>query len=146
MPGVRAFLIQPGIGKFQGRSNVSTAKHIFAAALLLVMVTATSAHATCAFSPFSFFPDRNDRVHVRVETDDKSFCDNSFREGPGYHFTDVSLAKAPPHGFVETLGPNHYAYHAFPNYQGRDQYTIRACAIVGERKGCSMLIYDVTVR
>jgi hypothetical protein len=133
------------MAKLHGRSIVSPVKRLFAVALLLVIVAGSSARADCAFSPHTFFPDRNDRVHVRVETDGESFCDNSFREGPGYHFIDVSLVKAPPHGLVATLGDNHYAYHAAPNYRGRDQYTIRACAIVGEHKGCSTLIYDVTI-
>ncbi len=79
-------------------------------------------------------------------TDAESFCDNSFREGPGYRFTNISLVKAPPHGIVATLGPNHFEYHAMPNYRGADQYTIRACAVVGARRGCSTLVYNVTVR
>src|SRR5262245_15640074 len=31
------------------------------------------------------------------------------------------------------IGSNHFAYHAFPNYHGPDQYTIRACAVVNKR-------------
>jgi hypothetical protein len=114
--------------------------------LPLLAASAGAARADCRFSPFAFFPDRNDTVHVRVATDGESFCDNSFREGPGYTFTKVTVVKAPPHGIVATLGPNHYAYRALPNYRGRDSYTIRACANVGARKGCSTLIYDVTVQ
>jgi hypothetical protein len=119
---------------------------LLAASALLTVAAPPPARSECAFSPFAFFPDRNGRVHVPVQTDGEGFCDNSFREGPGYRFTDVSVVKHPPHGMVATLGANHYAYHALPKYKGRDQYTIRACANVGERKGCSTLIYDVTVR
>jgi len=114
-------------------------------ALTTMIISATAAKAACAFQPYAFFPDRNDRVDVKVSSDGESFCDNSFREGPGYRFTDVSVTAAPKHGLVATLGPNHFAYHAFPNFKGADRYTIRACAIVGERKGCSTLIYQVTV-
>lgn len=115
-------------------------------ALPLAVGAANAAQAACAFSPYSFFPDRNDRVQVSVETDAQSFCDNSFREGPGYHFTDVSLVKGPRHGLVATIGEHHFAYHAFANYQGPDAYVIRACATVGARKGCSTLTYEVTIR
>jgi len=126
-----------------GKLRKAVAAAVLAAPLL---TAAASARAECAMSPYAFFPDRNDHVQISMETDDKSFCDNSFREGPGYRFTSVTLAKAPPHGVVATLGPNHFAYHAMANYRGPDQYTIRACAIVGARKGCSTLVYNVTVR
>jgi len=115
-------------------------------AALWVLLAASAARAECRLDPVEFFPDRNDTVHIRTVTDVKSFCDNSFREGPGYKFTDVSVAQAPRHGLIATMGPNHFAYHAFPDYQGSDQYTIRACAVVGKRNGCSTLIYEVTVR
>jgi hypothetical protein len=122
----------------------------FAKAVLLAGALAgfcpMAAQAACSFSPFAFFPDRNDRVEIAAVTDGESFCDNSFREGPGYRFTDVTIVKAPPHGLIATLGPNHFEYHAMPNFTGSDQYVIRACAIVGERKGCSTLIYNVTVK
>ena len=97
------------------------------------------ARAECRLEPFAFFPDRNDTVHARGVTDDQSFCDNSFREGPGYKFTSVTLVKPPPHGIVATLGPGHFEYHALPGYKGRDQYTIRACATVGARESMGAL-------
>ena len=115
-------------------------------AVPVLAVMSAAAHAECKFSPFAFFPDRNDAVVVHVTTDAASYCDNSFREGPGYAFTKVSVVKAPPHGIIATLGPNHFAYRPFPNYRGRDAYTIRACANVGPRKGCSTLHYAVTVQ
>lgn len=118
----------------------------FGLALLATAATLTAARANCAFAPYAFFPDRNDTVHIDVQTDEKSFCDNSFLAGPGYRFTRVSVAKAPPHGIIATIGEHHFAYHSLPNFHGADQYAIRACAIVGKRKGCSTLIYDVNVR
>jgi hypothetical protein len=45
-----------------------------------------------------------------------------------------------------TSGAQRYAYAPLPDFKGRDHFVVRACAIVGERKGCSTLIYDVTVR
>jgi hypothetical protein len=47
-------------------------------------------------------------------------------------------------GADRAIGARGYAQ--LPDYKGRDQFMVRACAIVGERKGCSTLIYDVTVR
>jgi hypothetical protein len=123
-----------------------TRPYLAASAILLVVSAASVARAECKVDPVEFFPDRNDTAHIRTVTDVQSFCDNSFREGPGYKFTDVSVAQLPKHGLIETIGPNHFAYHAFPDYHGLDQYTIRACAVVGKRKGCSTLIYEVTVR
>jgi len=123
-----------------GKSRLS------AAATLLALLSGAPARAKCSMSPYAFFPDRNDRVRIAVETDAASFCDNSFREGPGYRFTKVSVVQAPPHGVIATLGPNHFAYHPFAHYSGPDRYVIRACATAGARKGCSTLVYDVTVR
>lgn len=112
---------------------------------LLLAAPQSGALAKCSFSPFMFFPDRNDHVRILAQTDAESFCDNSLREGPGYHFTSVTVASPPKHGIIASLGENHFAYHAFANYNGSDQYVIRACAIVGDRKGCSQLTYQVVV-
>jgi hypothetical protein len=120
--------------------------HLAASAMLLVASAGSVAWAECNVDTVAFFPDRNDTVHIRTVTDVVSFCDNSFREGPGYKFTDVSVAQPPKNGLIATIGPNHFAYHALPDYHGPDQYTIRACAVVGKRRGCSTLIYEVTVR
>jgi hypothetical protein len=130
---------------FNGTSTMALSNSILIAATIAAL-GAGAARAECSLSPFAFFPDRNDRVEVAAVTDDHSFCDNSFRAGPGYRFTDVSIVEAAPHGLIATLGPNHFAYHSLPNFRGSDRYTIRACAIVGDRKGCSTLVYNVTVR
>jgi drug/metabolite transporter superfamily protein YnfA len=58
---------------------------------------------------------------------------------------DNHASKLPKHGVIATLGENHFAYHAFANYHGPDEYVIRACATVGERQGCSKLTYQVVV-
>jgi len=119
---------------------------IAVATMCVLFVTPHSgAIARCSFSPYSFFPDRNDSVRILVQTDMESFCDNSFREGPGYHLTSVAVASLPKRGLIATLGENHFAYHAFANYHGPDEYVIRACAVVGERNGCSKLTYQVVV-
>ncbi|MCW2275929.1 hypothetical protein GJ654_16575 [Rhodoblastus acidophilus] len=112
---------------------------------IALFVFACEAHADCVISPVEFFPDRNDHVSAQVRTDPESFCVSSFREGPGYHFTSVSVALPPKHGVIATLGENRFAYHALPNDRGRDSYEIRACADVGKRHGCSRLTYLVTV-
>jgi len=117
-----------------------------ATASVLLIVSHSGAMAGCSFSPYAFFPDRNDRVQVQVQTDAESFCDNSFREGPGYHFTSVKVATLPKHGLIATLGENHFAYHPLANYHGPDEYVIRACAIVGMRRGCSKLTYKIIVQ
>jgi hypothetical protein len=46
----------------------------------LIAFSAVDARAECVFSPFEFFPDRNDVVHVGVESNGKGLCDISFRE------------------------------------------------------------------
>jgi hypothetical protein len=115
-------------------------------AVLLTASGAIGARAECVFSPYEFFPDRNDVVHIAVASDGKGSCDLSFREGPGYRFTDVRPKVYPPHGIIATLGLNHFEYFPKPDFKGGDQFIVRACAIVGGRKGCSTLIYDVTIR
>ncbi len=53
---------------------------ILLAAFALVFVAMGTARADRAFSPLAFFPDRNDRVHVSVETD--SYWDIPFAKAP----------------------------------------------------------------
>jgi hypothetical protein len=91
-----------------------------AAGICLAAGFGSLAQAECQFSPFSFFPDRNDHVTVQVATDAKSFCAMKFREGAGYHFTSASFAKAPPHGVLAKTGSTAFLYRAFDNYRGRE--------------------------
>ena len=61
----------------------------------LVLTPLVPAQATCQFSPFSFFPVRNDEVQIRVTTQSGHSCTMAFKEGPGYKFTSASFLKAP---------------------------------------------------
>lgn len=120
---------------------------ILAAAMSISLALPISdALAACTYSPYAFFPERNDRVRIPVQTDVESYCENSFREGPGYHFTSVKIAKLPVHGIIVNLGENRFAYRPFPDYHGADEYVVRACAVVGKKRGCSELTYQIVVR
>lgn len=113
----------------------------------LCLATLTSlAHAECHFAPFSFFPDRNDHVNVAVVADAGSSCAMAFKEGPGYQFTSASFVKAPPHGVLAKTGPTSFLYRPFDGYRGHNSYSIRLCAIVGTKRGCSTLTYHVEIR
>ncbi len=104
------------------------------------------AHADCRFSPFSFFPDRNDSVEIRATTDAGHGCAMAFKEGPGYRFTGASMVKGPPHGVLAKTGTTKFLYLPFKGYRGEDSYAIKVCAIVQGRSGCSLLTYVVEVR
>ena len=114
--------------------------------LALAMGLSSAAQAECHFSSFVFFPDRNDTVNISVVTDRHSFCAMAFKEGPGYHFTDASFGKAPPHGVLAKTGPTAFLYVSFKDYHGPDIYSIKMCADVGVKHGCSMLVYHVDVQ
>ncbi|SED63551.1 hypothetical protein SAMN05444161_3635 [Rhizobiales bacterium GAS191] len=119
-----------------------------AALLLLALMAAGSlpARAECQFSPFSFFPDRNDAVEIRVRTESGHSCAMAFKEGPGYRFTKASFQKPPPHGVLARTGPTKFLYLPFKGYRGEDSYAIKLCAIVQGRSGCSSLTYLVDVQ
>lgn len=117
----------------------------FAAGAALLMLPSL-AHAECKFSPFSFFPDRNDHVDVAVVADAGSFCAMKFREGPGYHFTSAAFERAPPHGVLAQTGPTSFLYRPFDNYRGHDSYAVKICAVVGGKSGCSILTYNVELQ
>jgi len=104
------------------------------------------AQAACQFSPFSFFPDRNDRVQIQVTTESGQSCDMAFKEGPGFKFTGASFLKPPPHGVLAQTGATEFLYLPFEGYKGQDSYAIKICAIVQGRAGCSSLTYLVDVR
>ena len=53
------------------------------AILAIVMSGCLPARAECRFSPFSFFPDRNDAVQISVETDPAHACTMGFKAGTG---------------------------------------------------------------
>jgi hypothetical protein len=115
-------------------------------AVTLTLTGLIPAQATCHFSPFSFFPDRNDQVQIQVTTESGQSCTMAFREGPGYKFTGASFLKAPPHGVLAKTGETKFLYLSFTGYKGEDSYAINICAIVRGRSGCSSLTYVVDIR
>jgi hypothetical protein len=115
-------------------------------AVPLTLAGLVPARAACQFSPFSFFPDRNDQVQIEVTTEPGQSCTMAFQEGPGYEFTGASFLKAPPHGVLAKTGATKFLYLPFTGYKGEDSYAIKICAIVRRRIGCSSLTYVVDVR
>ena len=115
-------------------------------AVPLMLMRLMPAQAACQFSPFSFFPDRNDQVQIQVTTESGQSCTMAFKQGPGYKFTSASFLKPPPHGVLAKTGATKFLYLPFKDYRGLDSYAIRICAIVQGRGGCSSLTYVVDVR
>jgi hypothetical protein len=75
-----------------------------------------------------------------------TFCTIAFQEGPGYKFSSASFSKAPPHGVLAKTGATSFAYRPFDGYRGPDSYSLRLCATVRGKNGCSTLTYRVGVR
>lgn len=115
-------------------------------AVPLTLTGLTHAEAACYFSPYSFFPDRNDQVQIQVTTELGQSCAMAFKEGPGYKLTSASFLKGPPHGVLAKTGATKFLYLPFTGYKGHDSYAIKVCAIVQGRSGCSSLTYVVDVR
>jgi hypothetical protein len=112
----------------------------------LIAAGATPARAECHFDPYEFFPDRNDHVEITAHTEANHACGMGFQEGPGYHFTSASWVKAPPHGVLAQTGPTKFVYRPFQDYRGQDSYSLKVCANVQGRSGCSTLTYVVDVQ
>ena len=55
-----------------------TSLRLPAAATLVALLSVATARAECSFSPYAFFPDRNDRVRVVVETERRQFLRQLF--------------------------------------------------------------------
>src|SRR5580765_3106319 len=127
-------------------ASFSSALTLFGIAAPLLALGSMPAEAACQFSPFSFFPDRNDRVQIRVTTQSGQSCAMAFKEGPGFKFTSAEFLKPPPHGVLAKTGETAFLYLPFDGYKGPDSYAIKVCAIVQERSGCSSLTYLVEVR
>jgi hypothetical protein len=119
---------------------------LLAMATILVAFLSLEARADCHFLPVSFFPDRNDAVDIAVTADTGSYCAMKFLEGPGYKFTSATFGKAPPHGILAQTGPTAFLYRSFDGYHGPDSYSLRICADVRGKSGCSTLTYHVEVR
>ncbi len=73
-------------------------------AVPLMLTGLIPAEAACYFSPYSFFPDRNDQVQIQVTTESGQSCAMAFKEGPGYKLTSASFLKGPPHGVLAKTG------------------------------------------
>lgn len=116
-----------------------------AAVLAATISLPNAARADCHFSPFSFFPDRNDTVDVEVRVTAGSTCVMGFREGPGYHFTRADFVSGPSLGILAQTGPTQFTYYTLRYRKGADSYAVRICAVVHGRKGCSILRYNAEV-
>jgi hypothetical protein len=63
----------------------------------------------------------------------------------GWSFERLNVVRSPSHGSVRTEGLSYYVYSAPKNYNGKDQFTVRACGHSGSQAGCSNFLVDVTV-
>jgi len=63
----------------------------------------------------------------------------------GWYFEKLNVVQSPSHGSVEIRGVSYYVYSAPKNYNGKDQFTVRACGHSGAQEGCSNFLVDVTV-
>jgi hypothetical protein len=85
----------------------------------LVLTPLVPAQAACQFSPFSFFPDRNDEVQIQVTTQSGQSCTMAFKEGPAYKFTSASFLKAPPQRRLSQDRPDQIPVSAFHGLSGQ---------------------------
>jgi hypothetical protein len=103
-------------------------------ALIAVLVMGSlPARAACQFSPYSFLPDRNDHVQIKVTTQTGQSCAMAFKEGLGYHFTSASFLTPPPRGVLAKTGETSFLYLPFKDYKGPDSYAIKTPSYTGER-------------
>jgi hypothetical protein len=63
----------------------------------------------------------------------------------GWSFEKLNVVQSPSHGSVQIQGLSYYVYSAPKNYNGKDQFTVRACGHSGSQEGCSNFLVDVTV-
>jgi hypothetical protein len=63
----------------------------------------------------------------------------------GWYFEKLNVVQSPSHGSVRIQGLSYYVYSAPRNYNGKDQFTVRACGHSGSQNGCSNFLVDVTV-
>jgi hypothetical protein len=102
--------------------------------------------ADCAFPTFSYFPDKNDFVVVEAAVSAGTFCRHNFAEGPGYHFTKLTVGKPPEHGTLRRRG-NAFVYTPAKSFKGKDAYIIYICARKdGGGNGCSTVAYVSTTQ
>jgi hypothetical protein len=122
---------------------------IWESALIAVPLMVTGfipAEAACYFSPYNFFPDRNDQVQIQVTTESGQSCAVAFKEGPGYKFTSASFLRGRRTACWPRPARPNFLYLPFTGYKGPDSCAIKLCAIVQGRSGCSSLSYVVDVR
>lgn len=116
-----------------------------AAVLLATCLLPGVARAACQFSPYAFFPDRNDTVDIAVRVSAGAPCVMGFQEGPGYHFTGAHFLSGPSLGILAKTGPTQFTYFTVRERTGADHYEVKICATVRGRNGCSTLRFNAEV-
>ncbi len=102
--------------------------------------------AECQYPNFAYHPERNDGAVVDVKMAADGLCNHSFAEGPGYHFTGISVTMQPKHGKL-VRSEHGYTYVPTKGFKGQDGYMIKVCASKdGGGQGCSGIGYVTTVQ
>jgi tetratricopeptide (TPR) repeat protein len=116
---------------------------LYFAAIAASALLSTHSHAACVYPPFEFHPEENGGVEVPVKVDAGSSCRHNFAEGPGYHFTGVTIDQKPLYGTLQQTGKNAFLYTPGPGAKDADVYTFNICATKGKQSGCSLIIFNV---
>ncbi|MBI1867312.1 MAG: Ig-like domain-containing protein [Methylocystis sp.] len=105
-----------------------------------------SANAKCIYKPFEFFPEKNGAVVVESRIDGETPCKHNFAEGEGYHFTSLTIDRAPEHGALTQTGDTQFVFTPNAGFSGKDAYIFEICATKGDEAGCSTIAFVATIR
>jgi len=72
-------------------------------------------------------------------------CDGFYRAGRIATFKRLYLTEPPVHGTLRLHEGGTYTYTAPTGYSGNDPFMLRICGKEGLIRGCSRIVYDMTV-
>jgi len=119
-------------------------KSAFVAVLGAILIAASAAEAV-ACAKVSFSPARNPGETVHARATIRTYCQASYLSLRTTAFTSATAAQRPKNGTLTIQGIG-FRYVPRKGFKGTDQFAIKVCGQDGAHKGCSTIVYSLTVQ
>lgn len=118
---------------------------LFRLAVAVVFIaSAASARAACIGNSTTFY--FKGETVTRTMVVNARGCRHNFRVDPGETLRSVEIESMPHNGRILRRSAVGVTYVPKRGYRGHETYALRICGSAQGRPGCSVTLYDVTVR
>jgi hypothetical protein len=117
---------------------------------VLVLTVASARSETevprCMGEPVHVDPAQNDTVYLRAMTPAGQSCSHFFAARGLVAIEQVDIVAKPRFGSLDRAGDLRLVYRPKSGFTGQDTYMIRLCGSSLQGKGCTTVIYAMTVQ